>query len=52
MQTYLLIAVCIAVSLHTIGTIMSNEELAKQFRNVAFGILGIVCIFVIGYMTF
>ena len=51
MQTYLSIVVCIAVLLHTIGTITANEELAKQFRNVAFGVLSIVCIF-IGWMTF
>ncbi len=52
MKTYLLIAVCAATILHSIGTIVDNEQLGRQFRNIAFGIIGIVFIFIIEYMGF
>ena len=52
MKTYLLIAVCMASIIHAIGTIVSNENLAKQFQNIAFCILSTVSIFILAYMSF
>ena len=52
MKTYLFIAVCVATTIHSIGTIVSNEELRKQFQNIAFGILSIVSIFILAYTSF
>lgn len=43
-----MIFVLIAVTLHTIGTLIINEETSKQLRNVAFGFYGVIMILMIG----
>lgn len=43
-----MIFVLIAVTLHTIGTLIINEETSKQLRNVAFGFYGVIMILIIG----
>lgn len=42
------IFVLIAVGLHTIGTLINNEETGKILRNAAFCFYGIVMILMIG----
>lgn len=40
--------VLVAVILHTIGTLINNEETGKNLRNAAFGFYGIIMIFMMG----
>lgn len=42
------IFVLIAVILHTIGTLISNEETGKILRNAAFGFYGVIMIWMMG----
>ena len=43
-----MIFVLVAVVLHTIGTLINNEETGKNLRNAAFGFYGVIMIFIIG----
>ena len=43
-----MIFVLVTVTLHTIGTLITNEETSKQLRNVAFGFYGVIMILMIG----
>ncbi len=43
-----MIFVLVAVTLHTVGTLIINEETSKQLRNVAFGFYGVIMILMIG----
>ena len=42
------IFILIAITLHTIGTIINNEEIGKAYRNAAFGLYGMIMILMIG----
>lgn len=43
-----MIFVLVAVILHTIGTLINNEETGKILRNAAFGFYGVIMILMIG----
>ena len=43
-----MIFVLIAATLHTVGTLINNEETGKNLRNTAFGFYGIIMILMIG----
>ena len=43
-----MIFVLVAVMLHTVGTLINNEETGKNIRNAAFGFYGMIMILMIG----
>lgn len=48
MRHFGMIFVMIAVLLHTIGTLINNEETSKNLRNAAFGFYGTILILMMG----